>query len=267
VNAPRLYFRYLGVSLRSQMQYRASFVMLTVGVFLAHLTEFVAIWALFDRFESLRGWRLPEIALFYGMVHVSLALAEGVGRGFDVFGRMVKSGEFDRLLLRPRSTALQVGAHELQLVRIGPLMQGLLVLLWSTTALGVDWTLARVGLTVLAVLGGACLFAGLFVIQATLSFWTTESMELFNIVTYGGRDVAQYPLTIYRSWLRRFFTFVVPLACVSYFPALAILDRDDPALGSPIWFRWSAPLVGVLFLAVSLQVWRFGVRHYRSTGS
>lgn len=66
---------------------------------------------------------------------------------------------------------------------------------------------------------------------------------------------------------RRFFTFVVPLACVSYFPALAILDRQDDFLHTARWFHCTAPLAGVLFLLMMLQFWKFGVRRYRSTGS
>jgi ABC-2 type transport system permease protein len=38
-------------------------------------------------------------------------------------------------------------------------------------------------------------------------------------------------------------------------------------LGTPAFFHWTAPAVGVAFLLVSLQVWKLGVRHYRSTGS
>ena len=263
----RLYFRYLGVSIRSQMQYRASFVMLAAGHFLVTGSEVLGIWALFSRFGSLRGWRLAEVALFYGLIHVAFAIADAVGRGFDLFPGMVKSGDFDRLLLRPRSTALQVGSRELTLMRVGRLAQGLVVLLWASAALGLHWSVGRVALAVFAVVGGACLFTGLFVLQATLAFWTTETLEVMNALTYGGTETAQYPLAIYRRWFRRFFTFVVPLACVSYFPGVGVLGREDLAMGSPVWFRWSAPLIGVLFLAVSLQVWRFGVRHYRSTGS
>ena len=86
-------------------------------------------------------------------------------------------------------------------------------------------------------------------------------------MTYGGTEAGQFPLSIYRPWFRRFFTFVVPLACVSYFPALTILGRSDPFLASFPWLGWTAPLVGVAFLLATLQVWQFGVRHYRSTGS
>jgi len=266
-NALQIYFKYIGISIRGQMQYRASFILTTIGSFLTTCVEFLAIWALFDRFKSLQGWRLEEVALFYGLVHVAFALAEGVGRGFDIFPGMVKSGNFDRLLLRPRSTALQVAAQELQLMRIGRLLQGLVVLLWATSALNVEWTIARVGLTMFTITGGVCLFIGLFIIQATLAFWTTESLEVMNTMTYGGNETAQYPLSIYRPWFRKFFTFIVPLACVSYFPALAILGRTDAAIGSPTWFQWTAPMIGIIFLIVCLQIWEFGVRHYRSTGS
>lgn len=267
MNSARLYLRYLGVSVRSQMQYRASFVMLAIGRFLITSIDIVGIWALFARFGSVRGWRLAEVALFYGIVKTGFAIADAFSRGFDSFAGMVKSGRFDRLLLRPRSSALQVAGRELTLFRVGQLAQGLIVLLLATNALEVEWSVGRVALVMLAILGGACMFSALFVLQATLAFWTTETLEIMNTVTYGGTEASQYPLSIYRPWFRRFFTFVVPLACVSYFPALAILGRADNAIGSPRWFQCSAPLIGVIFLLISLQVWKFGVRHYRSTGS
>ena len=267
LDAIRLYFRYAGISVRGQMQYRASFLMQALGHFLTTCIEILGIWVLFDRFGSLRDWQLAEVALFYGLINVAFALSECFGRGFDTFANMVKSGDFDRLLLRPRSAALQVAAREIQLFRVGRFAQGLIVLIWSAAALNVHWTLARVALTVFAVVGGACMFVGLFVLQATLAFWTTETLEMMNTVTYGGGETGQYPIAIYRPWFRKFFTFVVPLACISYFPALAILDRTDRVDASGAWFHWWAPLIGVLFLAVSFQIWRFGVRHYRSTGS
>ena len=37
--------------------------------------------------------------------------------------------------------------------------------------------------------------------------------------------------------------------------------------GSPVWFQYSAPLIGIVFLLVCLRVWGFGVRRYMSTGS
>jgi ABC-2 type transport system permease protein len=265
----RLYGRYLMTSLQGQMQYRASFVLSSIGQFVAVGVEFLGILALFHRFGALNGWTLPEVALLYGIANVAFALAESFGRGFDTFSTMIRSGDFDRLLVRPLPTALQVAGSEFQLMRIGRLAQGLAALGWSVTALHLSWTAADVALLIGAVLGGACVFYGLFVLQATLCFWTVESLEVMNTLTYGGTETAQYPLTIYRPWFRRFFTFVVPLACMNYLPVSALLGLHGAAGGEglPDALRWASPLIGALFLALALFAWRFGERRYRSTGS
>jgi ABC-2 type transport system permease protein len=137
----------------------------------------------------------------------------------------------------------------------------MIVLVWSASSLGIDWTATRVALVVWSVAGGACLFSGLFILGAAVCFWTIESIEIMNCLTYGGVETAQFPLSIYRPWFRSFFTFVVPLATINYFPAQGIL-LDGRGL-----LPWISPLAGILFLIACLQVWRFGVRHYASTGS
>ena len=265
-DAVRLYLHCISASIRSQMQYRVSFVFQTAAQFVVCGIDFLAMWALFDRFGSLRGWHLPEVALFYGMVHTSFALADAPSRGFDIFSGMVRRGDFDRLLLRPRSTAFQLAAHALDLRRIGRFSQGLAVLIYAICALEIDFTPGKVALLAFAMAGTACLFYGLIVLQATAAFWTVETLEIMNTVTYGGTETGSYPLSIYHDWFRRFFTFVVPLACVNYYPALAILGRAE-AGGFAAAFGWFSPAVGLLFLLASLRAWRFGVRHYRSTGS
>jgi ABC-2 type transport system permease protein len=261
-----LYFRYIAASTRSQLQYRASFILQTVGHCALTAIEFIGIWALFDRFGALRGWSLPEAAMFYGVISITFSLADAFARGFDMFGNMVKAGDFDRLLVRPRSTVLQLLGQELTLRRAGRFVQGALVLGWSASTLDFSWSLWTAGLLVFAVLGGVCLFTGLVILQATSAFWTTESLEVWNAFTYGGVFMSQYPVAIYRPWFRQVFTYVIPLACVSYFPVIALLDKPDP-LGTHATFQWLAPFAGVAFLAGSLQVWKIGVRHYRSTGS
>jgi ABC-2 type transport system permease protein len=264
--ALRLYRAYAAASIRGQLSYRASFVVAAIGIFLVTASEFVAVWALFDRFGQIRGWTLPEIALLYGMISITWAICDAIGRGFDIFGTTIKAGDFDRLLLRPRSTVLQLLGQELTLRRVGRLAQGLFVLGYAAAAGTIDWSPARAALLAGSIACGACAFLGLLVLQATSAFWTIDKLEVWNAFTYGGLTMSQYPLPIYRSWFRAAFTYVIPLACVNYFPAVAILGRVEP-LGAPPIVGWLAPLAGPVFLALCLQVWRIGVRHYRSTGS
>jgi ABC-2 type transport system permease protein len=262
----KLYLKYVGISFRSQLQYRASLIMQIVGHFLITIIEFFAIWALFSRFGTLRGWTLPEIAMFYGMISISFAISQSFGRGFDMFSLQVNSGDFDRILLRPRTTVLQVFAQDFQLTKSGRLMQGLTILIWAAGHLSIGWTFPKIMLLLFAVFGGIMLFTGLIILQATMCFWSTQSLEIVNCFTDGGVETAQWPISIYDRWFVKIFTFVIPLACVNYYPVIAILGRDD-VLNSPVWFQWVSPLVGVVFLLVCLRIWEFGVKHYRSTGS
>jgi ABC-2 type transport system permease protein len=210
LNALLLYVAYITISIRGQLQYRVNFILQTVAQFLISGIEFLGLAALFQRFDSIDGWSLAEVALFYGMIGIAFAICEAAARGFDIFARMVNTGNFDRILLRPRTAALQIIGQEFQLMRLGRFTQALIVLLWAAATLNIHWTPATVLLLIAAILGGACLFTGLIVLQATLCFWTIESIEIFNCTTYGGVEAAQFPITIYRAWFRQIFIFSSP---------------------------------------------------------
>lgn len=263
----QLWCRFVALSIKAQAQYPAATLLLAIGQFLATGVEIVAVWALFDRFGSVRGWTFAEVAVFYGLVHVMFAVSDFLTRGIEVVGtEFLRTGAFDRLLLRPRAVILQLMGHDFRLSRLGRLMQGLLVLLIGAQIAVVEWSLSDVLMMLWAVAGGIALFFGMLVLQGAMSFWTIESLEVANVLTYGGVQAAQYPLSLYNDWLRGVLTFVVPLACVAYYPVLTLLDRPDP-LGAPAWFGYVAPLAGFVFAALSFVAWRIGIRHYTSVGS
>jgi len=267
MNAVRLYLRYVRTSLRGQMQYRGSFLLTSFGAFVATGVDFIAVWALFARFRQIVGWEFGEVALFYAVIGVSFALADGLTRGFDIFGELfVKTGEFDRLLVRPRSTVLQLLGYEVRATRIGRLGQALVVWGVATRLTSITWSWTVWATLLFAVAGGVALFSGILILQATLAFWTVDSLEIANALTYGGVEAAQYPLDVYARWLRNFLIFVVPLGCVSYFPVAFVLGHADRT-GVPPALLQLTPLLGFAFLGVALLVWRQGVRHYTSTGS
>ena len=267
MNALALYGRYVAASLRAQAQYPAATLMLTIGHCAATSIEILGVYALFHRFGPVGGWSFGEAALFYALVNITFSIADLLTRGFEVFGpEFVRTGAFDRVLLRPRAAALQLAGYEVRLTRFGRMIQATAVLVLASRLVPIDWDAARVALAVWTMAGGVALFAGILVLQATLAFWTIESLEIVNVLTYGGVQAAQYPLNIYSAWFRRVLTFGVPLACVAYYPVLAILKRSDP-LGAPDWLLPIAPLAGFAFLAVSFLAWRVGMAHYASTGS
>jgi ABC-2 type transport system permease protein len=267
MNALALYGRYIVASVRAQAQYPTATLMLTAGHCAATSIEILGVFALFHRFGSVGGWSFGEAALFYALVNIMFSLADLLSRGFEVFGTdFVRTGAFDRVLLRPRAAALQLAGYEVRLSRLGRLIQASIVLVFATNLIPIAWDAQAVAIALWAVAGGIALFMGIMVLQATLAFWTVDSLEIMNVLSYGGVQAAQYPLNIYAAWFRRVLTFGLPLAGVAYYPVLAILRRPDP-LGAPDWLLPFTPLAGFAFLALSFVAWRAGMARYSSTGS
>lgn len=259
--------RYFAASMRSQMQYPTSAFLATLGQLAATGIEIVAVWALFDRFGAVRGWALGEILFFYALINIAFSIADFVTRGFDVFGTdFVRTGAFDRLLLRPRSAALQLVGHDFRLSRFGRFLQAVVVLAVGTASLHFAWTPSAILLALWTIAGAAALFVAILILQAVIAFWTIESLEAVNAVTYGGVYAGQFPLSLYTRGMRNLMTYGFPLACVAYYPVLAILGRSDP-LGAPDWLLPFTPAAGFVVLGLSFVAWGFGVSKYTSTGS
>jgi len=249
------------------MLYPTAFLLRFVSQFLITVVEFGGVFALFARFRHIGAWHFADVALFYGSVSTSFAFAEMTSRGFEMFGpQFVKTGDFDRVLLRPRSETLQLAGFEFGFTSIGRLLQGFFALGVAFALLPIHWDLARLTLLLWTIAGGFALFWAILILQATLAFWTVEALEVTNTLTYGGVEAGQYPLDIYAAWFRKFLLFVVPIGCVSYLPIAALLGRAD-VTGVPVALAELAPAAAFVFLGLALSVWRVGVAHYTSTGS
>lgn len=258
-----LYFKYLLIHFKSQMQYRISFWLLSIGQFFIPFSIFAGLYFLFERFGQIKGWQFFEVALCFAIIHMAFSLSECFARGFDMFSGLVVKGEFDRLLVRPRSTFVQVLGSKFEFTRVGRLLQSLIVLIWALSNLPIEWGAIKAITLVLMIVSGVFIFTGIYMLAATMCFWTVQGLEVASIFTDGGREMAQYPLNIYQKWVARFFTYVIPFGTVNYLPLQYILGKAD---GNEL-IHMLTPVLGSLFILPCFLVWQFGVRHYRSTGS
>ncbi|MEU6479009.1 ABC transporter permease [Streptomyces sp. NPDC047017] len=262
----RVYCLIAAMWLRSTMAYRASFVMTTFGNFAGTALDFVAILLMFSRVDALGGYRLPEIALLYGLSGMSFGLADLAIGSMDRLGRRVRDGTLDTLLVRPAPVLAQVAADRFALRRLGRVTQSTLVLGYALCSLDVHWTLPKLVLMPVAVVSGSAIFSAVFVAGAAFQFAAQDASEVQNAFTYGGTTLLQYPPTVFAKELVRGVTFVLPLAFVNWLPVTYVLGRPYP-LGLPHWTAFASPLVAVGCCALAGLAWRAGLRSYRSTGS
>lgn len=257
----RLYIHYISIIVRSTMQYKTSLVLMIMGQLLVSFSTFLGIYFMFQRFDSVKGYSYSEVLLCFSIVLLQYSLAEMFVRGFDTFSGIVRQGEFDRILVRPRNEMLQVLGSRFEVTRIGRMIQALIIFFYGIGSSQVEWTFSRVLTVIFMILGGCALFSGLFIIYATLCFFTLEGLEFMNVFTDGGREYGKYPIDVYGKRMFRFATIIIPYTLVQYYPLQYLLGRTEEVA------TMALPLVAILFLIPCWLFWRFGVKRYKSSGS
>jgi ABC-2 type transport system permease protein len=256
----------MAAQVRGHAAYRASFALDLVSNALIPVIDLIAIVAMFQVTRTLGGFSAVEVLVMFGLSASAFALADLAVGNIERIRVYVRTGVLDAVLVRPLSALGQLLAVDFTIRRVTRFLTGLTVLVLALAAAGVDWNPARAALIVVAVLSGAAFFGAVFVATATVAFWWIDSGEFANGFTYGGRDFTSYPVTVYSGFFRRAFAYGLGFAFVAYYPALGVLGRPDP-LGLPGWVAWCTPAVAAAAAGLAGLAWRFGVRHYRSTGS
>lgn len=257
----RLYMRYVSINVRCMMQYKTSFFLSAVGQFLVSFNVFLGIFFMFQRFSRVEGFTYSEVLMCFSIILLEFALAEMFARGFDQFPGTVKSGEFDRILVRPQNEIIQVLGSKFELTRIGRMLQAVVMFVYGIVKSEVAWDFSKALTIVFMLVGGTAVFAALFLIYAALCFFTLDGLEFMNVFTDGAREFGKYPIGIYGKKMLLFTTFFVPYALIQYYPLLYVLGRRSGILYMLL------PLFACWFLLPALLLWKYGVRHYKSSGS
>lgn len=256
----RLYRKYFIIHLKSTMEYKTSFILTLIGQFLISFSAFLGIYFMFNRFSHVQGFTYSEVLLCFGITLMEFTLAETFARGFDMFSHVISKGEFDRILVRPRNEILQVLGSRIDFTRLGKTIQAVIVFVYGLCAGNINWTPAKILVVILMLIGGTMVFSGLFLIYASICFYTIEGLEFMNIFTDGAREYGKYPISIYGKRMLQFCTFVIPYTLIQYYPLLYLLGRGKP-------YYSLLPIAACLFILPCFIFWKIGVRHYTSCGS
>lgn len=257
----KLYLKYFSMQIKSLLEYRKTFIVSCIAQVTTSIFSFISIIFLFDKFGSIEGYTFENILICFSISFLGFAIAECFFRGFDDFDLIIGNGEFDRILVRPRSIILQLLGTKIEFTKFGragaALVICILVIMHNPELLAID----KIFTLLLMVIGTIIIYASLFILKAGITFFTIQGLEIMNIFTDGARELATYPLNIYKKWVQNFFTYILPLALVNYYPLLYLIGRTDNKLYIFL------PLMTVLFIFPCYAVWRMGLKKYRSVGS
>ena len=257
----KLYFKYFKIHFKKEVQYKSSFIMSFISQFFVFFSYYFLIICLFDKFSNIKGFTMYEVLLTFGVIMFGFTFCETFFRGIDQFDDLIIAGDFDRLLLRPRGILFQVFCNDICFFKFARFFQAIAVLVIAIINIDVIWTIEKVLTLIFMLISAIFIFLSIFIFSAAYCFFTIKGLEVRNVLTYGCREMAQYPIGIFRKGFIIFFTVILPFGFVNYYPLMYILgDKTNKLL-------IFSPLITIFYLIPSVIMFYKGIKRYSSVGS
>lgn len=256
-----LYGLFLVQRLKILMEYRVNFLIGASSTIFVQAAGLLAVWVVMRQVPDLVGWSFDEILLIYGLLTLARSINHMFADNLWTLGwNYIRSGSFDRFLVRPVDPLFHLLADRFCHDGIGNFLVGAALVVKSSIALEIPWTASNLFFLVVAVLSGGAIFIALNLITATSAFWIVDSIPAIQII-FNTHEFARYPLNIYGKGVRNLMTWVIPYGFASFYPASYLLGREA---GNLAWF---GPPIAAALLFVGYRVWLFGLKHYAGTGT
>lgn len=257
----KIYIESLKNNIKCALEFRKTFILSVISQFGVFFSYYFLLLALFQRFSNIRGFTIYEVLLCFGVIHFGFAFNETFFRGIDKFEDFISNGSLDRLLVRPQGILFQVLCSKMDVVKITRLFQALFFIVYSFIKLKLEFNYVNVVTMLMMMIASVVIFFSLFLLMAAYCFVTIEGLEIKNLMTDGGKHLAQYPMGIFRKGFLIFFTFVIPYASVNYYPLLYLVGKSNSFLHA------ISPIFVFLFLIPCYFAFNVGLKHYESAGS
>jgi ABC-2 type transport system permease protein len=257
----RLFLVQMRISVAAGMAYRADFLLEGLMAIAWMGLTLLPLFVLYSSSRGVPGWDAPSALIVISYFLAVRAVLEGVvSPSFVDLVERIRSGAFDYVLLKPVDAQAIVSASRFEPWKIFDLIGAIALVIYAFVKLGHPPALVDVGLGIVLFITGVLAMYSLWILCAAASFWV---VRLDNLTYLLGAifDTARWPVQVFRGLWRFVFTFVIPVAVMTTFPAMALLGRLDAHTAL-------ATIAGSLgLLLVSRLVWRTAIRSYTSASS
>ena len=239
-------------NLRSSLALRGSFWLQAVFMLGNNFAFFTTWWIIFDRFQTLGGWRIQDVLTLFGVVAPGFGLSVTLAGGTRLLARAIVEGDLDPLLVQPKSPLLHWIGSASSASGWGDVATGV-AMLWLAGRL--DW--AHAPFILFAIAASAIVFAASFVVFASFAFWLGEVEQLALQLRDFTLNFSLYPETLFGGGIQILLYTVLPAGFVGFLPVDVV---RNPSIAS-----CALALAGALaWWGLAVGVFALGLRRYES---
>jgi ABC-2 type transport system permease protein len=258
------YARLLRTQLRASvllgLQYRADFVLDAVTSTFWTGAAILPLIIVFQSRAAIAGWSFGEALMVTGWFTFLEGILEGaINPSLADVVDHVRKGTLDFVLLKPADAQFLVSTTRLQPWRATSMLTAVGIFAWAFHRLGRAPSPGALGVASLAMFAAVAVLYALKTLAVSAAFYfvrVDNLTHLFDSVF----DAARWPANVFRGVVKLVFTFVIPLALMTTYPAQALLGA------LPTTTLLAALGGAVAALALSRAVWNRAIAHYTSAG-
>lgn len=254
-------------ALAAEMEYRSNFLLAGITSLGNLVGSVFAIWLFYRKLNVLGGYSFDEALIVLGFFVLLEGVANTVFRqNLSRIVAHVREGTLDFILLKPVDSQFWLSARNCSPWGIPNIVLGAALVFYGGTHLHFGPGDYAMGLLPLA-LGMVMLYSLWFILGAT-TIWFVKIQNITHVL-YQLLEAGRFPVTAYPPVYRFAFTFLVPVAFLTTFPAQMMIGHAVPGtLGEHRWVLLGTSLVMATgLLAISRIFWRFALRYYTSASS
>lgn len=250
---------FLKVSVLNVAAYRFD-MLVRVFVSLMHLVaDLGSVWIIFHNTKSVAGWTAAHMMVLVGVFRIvaggiRILIVPNMRRVLED----IMEGTLDFVLLRPVNAQFLVSIREVVVWRIVDIVLGAAVSAYGCYRLNGHVPMQSVLLFVLMLGAGFTIVYCFWLMLATLCFWFVRIQNI-EMVFWNVFEAGRFPIQVYPNWLQWTLTYLIPLAFITTFPAMA--GSGDPTKISPQIVLTAIFMAGLMFF-LSSWFWRIGLKRY-----
>jgi ABC-2 type transport system permease protein len=259
------YLRLFGVQLRASAllaaQYRYDFLIDAIISLFWTATAMVPLFVVYGDQRSIPGWSAGEALLVTGWFILLQGILDGaINPGLQGVVDHIRKGTLDFVLLKPADAQFLVSTSRFQLWRVMSLATAGGTFAYAFGKIGHGPSAVGVAQSAVLLVAATLLLYSLWILTVSAAFYVVKVDNLTYLFS-SLFDAARWPRTVFTGVLYFLFTFVIPLALMTSYPAEALLGR----LPTSTLIASCAGSLG--FAALSRWVWLRSIGKYTSASS
>jgi ABC-2 type transport system permease protein len=242
--------QYMWINAKTAIEYKTSFLIQTITMFLNDLLWITFWWLFFTRFPLINDWTYNDLLLLWAFGTIGFGLS-GMLFGNKVnIPELIAEGKMDYYLTLPKNVLLHTLVSKVNWFACGDLIFGIVIGILIIKP-------EQVFLAMFLMIFSTTLFVGFGIISGSLAFFIGNSQKISKTMHDSVLALSIYPTNVYDGIVKLILFTVIPAGLVTGMPVELIRNFEMEKL---IWMI----VITIIFVIIAILIFYAGLKKYES---